>query len=331
MKLSFTHPLWTHLPAVIALAVCAGMLVAAGPLPASGPIHFGADGRPDGYGSPAGSFALVLGMCVGFIVLSVWMDESWARQEREKRFNYFALLDETVVSAMAGISVSLLPLLRQSEPVFRLPATEMLAFAVPTIGAAVLLERIRPFAPREEALVEEDTSVLRKDIDRRLRSGATISYTDIQNPLYMNLVAFGVPAVLFVSTALTAASQPLWSIVLNVVLGLLLASFYGGMRTTVTRDRITVRFGTPGFRALRLQPSDVIQVDLRPYLPLQEFGGYGIRRNARMSGYFLKGGVGVEILTRQGKRHLIGSDHPERLAEVVHAVAGLAATPSRRG
>ncbi|MCK9356024.1 MAG: DUF1648 domain-containing protein [Dehalococcoidia bacterium] len=331
MKLSLTHPLWTHVPAVLALAVCLGMLVAAGPLPSNGPIHFGADGRPDGYGSPAGAFALVIGLCVGFILLSVWMDESWARQEREKRFNYFALLDEIVVSAMAGISVSLLPLLQQSEPVFRMPATEMLAFAVPAVGAAVLLEKMRPFAPREEALVEADTSALRKDIDRRLKSGATISYTDIQNPLYMNLVAVGVPAVLFVSTALTAASQPLWSIALNLVSGLLLASFYGGMRTTVTRDRITVRFGTPGLRVLRLQPSDVVQADLRPYLPLQEFGGYGIRRNSRMSGYFLKGGVGVEIATKQGRRLLIGSDRPERLAEAVRAVAGLAATPSRRG
>jgi hypothetical protein len=331
MKLSFSHPLWTHLPAVVALAVSVGMLIAAGPLPANGPIHFGANGRPDAYGSPAGVFALVIGLSIGFILLSVWMDESWARQEREKRFNHLALLDEIFVSVMAGISVYHLALLQQSDPVFRLPATEMLAFAVPAIGAAILLEKARPFTPREEALVAEDTSDLRGQLERRLKSGATISYTDIQNPLYMNLVAIGVPAVLFVSTALSFTSQPLWSAVLNVTSGVLLASFYGGMRTTVTRDRITVRFGTPGLRALRLAASDVAQVDLRPYLPLQEFGGYGIRRNSRTSGYFLKGGVGVEIATRQGRRLLIGSDRPERLAEVIRAVAGLAATPSRRG
>ncbi len=331
MKLSLSHPLYTHVPAVAALAVLIGMLVAAGPLPAEGPVHFGADGRPDGYGSPAGVFALVIGLSVGFIILSVWMDESWARQERQKRFNYFALLDEILVSVMAGISVYHLALLQQSDPVFKLPATEMLAFAVPAIGAAVLLEKMRPFTPREEAIVPEDTTALRKELDLRLKSGASVSYTDIQNPLYMNLVAFGVPAALFISTALTAASQPLWSVVLNVASGLLLASFYGGMRTTVTRDRITVRFGTPGFRALRLTPSDIVEAELRPYLPLQEFGGYGIRRNSRMSGYFLKGGVGVEIATRQGRRLLIGSDRPERLAEAVRAVAGLAATPSRRG
>ena len=103
------------------------------------------------------------------------------------------------------------------------------------------------------------------------------------------------------------------------------------MRTTVTRERITVRFGTPGYPVLRLSPSDIVEAGLRPYLPLQEFGGYGIRRNSRMTGYFLKGGVGVEIATRQGKRVLIGSDHPERLAEVVRAVAGLASRPAPHG
>jgi len=327
MKLFQSHPAWLHLPAAVVLAVLAGMLIEAGPLPAYGPVHFGADGRPDGYGSPAGSFALVIGLSVGFIILSAWMDESWARQERQKSFNYLTLLDEVIVSIMAGISVHHLALLQQSDPVFRLPLTEMLTFAVPAVGAAALLERMRPFAPSETTLVTEDTSVLRRELDRRLRSGATVSYTDIQNPLYMNLIAFGVPAILFVSAALTASSQPAWSVALNIVLGLLLASFYGGIRTTVTRELITVRIGTPGFRVLRLAPSDVAEAGLRPFRPLAEFGGYGIRRNRRMSGYFLKGGVGVELLTKQGQRHLIGSDRPERLAEAIRAVAGLAARP----
>ncbi len=327
MKLFQSHPLWLHIPAVVVLAILAGMLIDAGPLPAYGPVHFGVDGRPDGYGSPAGSFALVIGLSIGFIILSIWMDESWARQEREKRFNYFTLLDEVIVSVMAGISVHHLALLQQSDPVFRLPATEILAFTVPAVGAGILLEKVRPFAPSEAALVTEDTSALRRELDRRLKSGATVSYTDIQNPLYMNLIAFGVPAVLLTFAVLTASSQPVWSVVLNVVLGLLLASFYGGIRTTVTRELITVRIGTPGFRVLRLAPSDIVEAGLRPFLPLAEFGGYGIRRNRRMSGYFLKGGVGVEILTRQGRRHLIGSDRPERLAEAVRAVAGLAAIP----
>jgi len=331
MRLSISHPMWLHLPAVAALVVVVGMLVQAGPLPAQGPTHFGWNGQPDQYGSPAGAFAIFIGLSVGIILLSIWMDEAWARQEREKRFNYMTLLDEVFVSFMAGLAAAYLNLLQQSQPVFTFPVDETLAFAVPSIGAAVLLEKMRPSIPHEEAFTPPDTSALRREIDRRLRTGATVSYSDIQNPLYMNLLAVLVPAVLFISTALTIASQPLWTAAINIVLALLLASLYGGMRTTVTRERVTVRFGTPGYPVLRFSPSDVVEAGLRPYLPLQEFGGYGIRRNSRMSGYFLKGGVGVQIATRQGRRLLIGSDHPERLAEVVRAVAGLAPTPSLHG
>jgi len=330
MKLSFSHPLWTHIPATAALAVLVGILTAAGPLPAQAPTHFGPGGLPNQYGSPAGVFALIIGLSIGFILLSVWMDESWSRQEREKRFNYFTLLDEIVVSTMAGMAVGYLGSIQASQPAYTFPAMQMLAFAVPTIGVAVLLEKARPFRPRDENVVIEDTTAMRKELERRLKTGATLAYSDIQNPLYMNLVAVGVPAALFISTALTAAAQPLWTTILNIALALILISFYGGMRTTVTRERIIVRFGTPGLRVLRLSPSDVTEVALRPFLPLQEFGGYGIRRNSRMSGYFLKGGVGVEIATAQGRRLLIGAEHPERLAEVIGAVAGIPATPSSR-
>jgi hypothetical protein len=330
MKLRFSHPLWTHVPAVVALAVVGAMVISAGPFPAEAPVHFGTDGTPNQYGSPIGVFALVIGLSIAFVALSAWMDEAWARQEREKRFNWLALLDEAVAGTMAGMAAGYLSDIQMSQPVFTFPAMQMLAFTVPTVGAAILLEQARPFRPHESMPIAEDTRALRKDVERRLKSSTALAYTDSQNPLYMNMLAVGVPAVLFITTALTAASEPLWAAVLNIALGLLLASFYGGMRATVTRDGITVRFGTPGFRALRVNASDVREVSFRPFLPLPEFGGYGIRRNSRMSGYFLRGGRGVEILTAQGRRVLIGSDHPERLAEVVGAVAGIAVTPPMR-
>jgi len=40
-----------------------------------------------------------------------------------------------------------------------------------------------------------------------------------------------------------------------------------------------------------------------------------------MKAYFLKGDRGVKITTRAGKKYLIGSDHPERLAVVIGTVA----------
>ena len=97
MKLNLSHPLWTHIPSVASLAVLIVALVSAGALPVDAPVHYGPGGQPDRYGSPWAAFALIVGLSIGFIILSVWLDELWARQERTKTFNYFALLDDITV------------------------------------------------------------------------------------------------------------------------------------------------------------------------------------------------------------------------------------------
>ena len=117
--------------------------------------------------------------------------------------------------------------------------------------------------------------------------------------------------------------MPVWSTVMLIVIGILLASLYGGLRTNVTHERITIHVGTPGYRVLRLSPAEVADVRLRTYMPLKEFGGYGIRTNREMTAYYLSSGTGVLMTMRDGKKHLIGSSHPERLADVIRAVAGL--------
>lgn len=78
MNRSITHPLWTHLPAVGALAVFLYYLANAGPLPAQVPVHFSFDGTPNGYGSPWLAFGLIIGISVFYIVLSAFFDEMWA-------------------------------------------------------------------------------------------------------------------------------------------------------------------------------------------------------------------------------------------------------------
>jgi hypothetical protein len=39
-----------------------------------------------------------------------------------------------------------------------------------------------------------------------------------------------------------------------------------------------------------------------------------------MKAYFLTGNMGVKLTLSDGKRYLIGSDHPERLAAVIKAL-----------
>ena len=66
--------------------------------------------------------------------------------------------------------------------------------------------------------------------------------------------------------------------------------------------------------------SDVISVELRDFAPLRDFGGYGIRPDQEMKAGYLRGGTGVLLTTVNAKHHLIGSDTPERLVEVLAAI-----------
>lgn len=52
---------------------------------------------------------------------------------------------------------------------------------------------------------------------------------------------------------------------------------------------------------------------------VRDFGGYGIRANREMRAFFFQGERGVKVTTSDGRRYLIGSDHPARLAAVIEA------------
>jgi hypothetical protein len=88
MKSRLIHPLWTHLPAAGVLIYLIIRLVMDGPFPGNSPVHFNWQGEPDSYGSPWLGFGLTLGLSLFFIGLSLFLDENWARQEKEKTFNW---------------------------------------------------------------------------------------------------------------------------------------------------------------------------------------------------------------------------------------------------
>lgn len=325
MKLRLLHPLWTHLPSMAALAILIGALLSSGNMPAEAPVHFGPGGAPDRYGSPWAVFGLVIVLSAGFIILSIRLDELWARQERQKTFNHFSLLDELIVGAMTGHALGYLNLILQEQVLYAAPVREMLWLSLPAVAAALVLERLRPYTGQPERLDPEDATALRRVLARTTRSGLAFAYSDIQNPAYVSLLSLLLPAGIFVAAVLQAATMPVWSTLLLVLTSVLLASLYGGLRTSVTREYITIHVGTPGYRVLRLRPADVADVRLRPFMPLKEFGGYGVRANREMSAYYLSGGTGVLLTMRDGQKHLIGSNHPERLAAVIGAAAGLPA------
>jgi hypothetical protein len=97
---------------------------------------------------------------------------------------------------------------------------------------------------------------------------------------------------------------------------------YGGMRTIVTREFVTVRLGVFGIRILRVKTFEIAATEIMQFSPIKDFGGYGIRYNGKMYAYFLRGNRGIKITLHHGLKYLIGTDHPEQLLAVIKAVAG---------
>jgi hypothetical protein len=320
MKTKLVHPLWTNLPSIAAfVALIAGIIVSS-PLPGRAPTHFGFDGKPNAYGSPWLAFGLTIGISILFIILSIFLDEAWARQEKTKTFNWFSLMDDIVVGAMVGISLGYLAFLRRGDTSFSFPWEYLGMVGGAATMLAILFELARPYRHYRGKIVEHEKEPLQSDIIQRIKEDSTFFYWDYQNPFYYTIFTIVVPLVMLFAGIVSWFSQP-WVSVLLIIVGILMATLYGGQRILVTRQNITVRWGIIGIRVLRLKMAEITGVEAHDFSPLKDFGGYGIRANREMSGYFLGGTHGVKLTTANNKKYLIGSDNPDRLAAVISAIS----------
>ena len=319
MKNKLIHPLWTHLPAAAALIVLVACVIAAAPFPAEAAVHFDINGQPDNYGSPWMVFGITIGFSVFFILLSVFIDELWARQEKQKSSNWLCVLDEITVGLMAGVSLGYLSMLDTGESTFNFPWSYVLIVAGSATALAVILEFLRPYREMPSQVAAGDIRALEAEVAQHLKGKLPFVYWDSQNPLYVSLLTIVLPLVMFASAALTWSSLQ-WAAYILIATGAILFLPYGGQRTLVTRRDIAVRWGLPGFKVLRLDMADIATAELHRFSPLKDFGGYGIRFNREMKGYYLQGDRGVKITMNDGKKYLIGSDTPENLLAVIDAV-----------
>lgn len=93
-----------------------------------------------------------------------------------------------------------------------------------------------------------------------------------------------------------------------------------GLEVTVSPEGAHVRFFPFARRVIRA--GDIRAARVRRYRPMEDYGGWGVRRGPGGSAYLVSGDRGVEIVTRAGERILVGSSRPEQLAEALWAVVG---------
>ena len=91
------------------------------------------------------------------------------------------------------------------------------------------------------------------------------------------------------------------------------------LRTEVRNDGVQLRFFPFHVRGKHWRFDEIAEVYARDYSPIREYGGWGIRFGIRGNGwaYNPRGSRGVQLVLRSGRRILIGSQSPERLAMAI--------------
>ena len=89
------------------------------------------------------------------------------------------------------------------------------------------------------------------------------------------------------------------------------------MRLTVEVDRHQVLIRFAPLTRRQLPVNDIAEYEVRTYSPILEYGGWGIRCSWKGMAYNVSGNRGVQLVLRDGRRILIGSQKPQELAEAI--------------
>jgi len=112
----------------------------------------------------------------------------------------------------------------------------------------------------------------------------------------------------------------------DIIVWILLALFGVGLPwlflklklvTRLEADRLVIRFRPLIIRAIPL--ADITSCEAVTYRPLRDFGGWGIRFSPKLGrAYNASGNKGVQLVLKDGKRVLIGSQKARPLAEAIN-------------
>ncbi|GAB4368753.1 MAG: hypothetical protein Kow0062_02140 [Acidobacteriota bacterium] len=150
-------------------------------------------------------------------------------------------------------------------------------------------------------------------------------------------VAVIVPTALVTGLALSGSPLPFAQVLAILAPALLvlvaLMAFLSVCRLVVEvhDDGVHVRFAPFHRRPRRFAPDEIADVVVRDYRPLREYGGWGIRiASGGRRAYTVSGTRGCELVLRDGRRIMIGSRQPERLAAAIGAVLARGGADDRR-
>ncbi|CAN5173814.1 hypothetical protein BH23BAC2_BH23BAC2_01850 [soil metagenome] len=87
--------------------------------------------------------------------------------------------------------------------------------------------------------------------------------------------------------------------------------------TRIDNEGIRVKFSPLGFSEKFFSWKEIEECYVRKYHPLAEYGGWGIRSLGRKKAYNISGNLGIQIVTRDKNKFLIGTSKPDEARAVI--------------
>ncbi len=113
-------------------------------------------------------------------------------------------------------------------------------------------------------------------------------------------------------------------LIVPLIMGILcpLLFYICNLRTEVRADGLYFRF-FPFQRSFhKIGISDIKTYEVRTYMPIMEYGGWGIRYSLRYGkAYNVSGNLGIQLVLKNGSKILFGSQKPEEFLEALKKVA----------
>ena len=102
--------------------------------------------------------------------------------------------------------------------------------------------------------------------------------------------------------------------------------FGTSLETKIDKNHIQYRFFPYVRRWKKVDRTDLKEAYVRKYSPISEFGGWGYRALLRDSNKALniKGNMGLQLVFKNGKRLLLGTQKPDQLKEVMKKFMNIA-------
>lgn len=115
------------------------------------------------------------------------------------------------------------------------------------------------------------------------------------------------------------SQENIWAILISallivvVVIGFLVLRLY----TRIDSSGIYAKFSPLNFVQKKFNWNEIEKCYVREYSPLSEYGGWGIRGFPKVRAYNVSGNMGIQLVTKDGRRFLLGTQKPKQAQQIM--------------